>query len=313
MLKSATSIADQIQLLRSRGLSVDESLARQWLSNVSYYRLSAYWYPARQQGSGGQRLDTFVPGKSFDDVVALYEADRKLRTLVHDGMERVEITMRTRIGEIVCHPDPLAYEDPRLFRPTFNHSQWMSTARKRIARASRHNDAIKHYTAHYNGRYPFWVLAEVLDFSDISRLFEGLFANQQREISADLGFIFSLEALSTSQQRKVKTKPPLARWLEQLTVIRNTCAHHGRLWNKSFTPAPTAALRTLPQFNELPESQSERLYGALLVMAHILRIASPGTSWPGKIAGLINHDFLTNSLVEPFSLGLAQGNTSTLG
>ncbi|ERA52007.1 hypothetical protein BKD74_07565 [Corynebacterium diphtheriae] len=39
-LKKATSIAEQIQLLRHRGMNVDETLTVQLLANVSYYRLS---------------------------------------------------------------------------------------------------------------------------------------------------------------------------------------------------------------------------------------------------------------------------------
>ncbi len=115
-LKSATTIDQQILILRSRGMQIDDDLARQWLANVSYYRLSAYWYPARAFDANHERIDDFIPGTSFADVIALYEADRKLRTLVHDGMERVEITLRTRIGETLCHPDPLAYTDSSVFR-----------------------------------------------------------------------------------------------------------------------------------------------------------------------------------------------------
>ena len=129
-LKAATTVAQQIALLRSRGLDVDEGLACQWLANVSYYRLSAYCYPAREFNAAGQRIDSFIPSTSFTDVVALYEADRKLRTLVHDGMERVEVTLRTRIGELLCKSDPLAYTDPSKFRPSFDHSQWMKTVQK---------------------------------------------------------------------------------------------------------------------------------------------------------------------------------------
>lgn len=303
-LKLSTTVNQQIALLRSRGLDVDEDLARQWLANVSYYRLSAYWYPAREFGADNQRSDRFVPGTSFADVVSLYEADRKLRTLVHDGMERVEITLRTRIGEILCVSDPLEYMNPGRFRQTFNHAQWMRVARKRIERAGRNNEAIRHYREEYEGRYPFWVLAEVLDFVDISRLFEGLFTNDQRLIAEQLGFSLKMDALSKNQQRKAKSLSPLVRWLEQLTIIRNTCAHHGRLWNKSFAPAPTAALKTRSQFAQLPESQSERVFGALLVMAQILRVASPGTTWPEKVANLIDNVFVPHPLVATSAIGL---------
>ena len=108
-LKQATTVSEQIELLTQRGMIVDNDLAVQWLANVSYYRLSAYWYPARLVNLDGTRSDRLADGTTFDDVVALYEADRKLRTVVHDGMERIEIAIRTRVGELLCADDPLSY------------------------------------------------------------------------------------------------------------------------------------------------------------------------------------------------------------
>lgn len=43
--KIALTIDEQIALLKSRGmLFSDEDKAKLYLSNISYYRLSAYWY-----------------------------------------------------------------------------------------------------------------------------------------------------------------------------------------------------------------------------------------------------------------------------
>ncbi|AKJ56671.1 Abi family protein [Corynebacterium pseudotuberculosis] len=303
-LKPSTTLAEQVDLLRSRGMIVDEALACQWLSNVSYYRMSAYWYPARRFDVTGARADDFIVGTSFADAAALYEADRKLRALTHDGMERIEVALRTRIGNLLCETDPLAYTDPATFRSNFQHSQWISLAGKRIGRVGRSNEAVKHYQSKYAASFPFWVLAEVLDFADISKLFEGLPSRSQQEIAGGLNFVVDLSRLSATQRGKVKKQHPLVRWLEQLTVVRNMCAHHARLWNKSFTPAPTAALRTQPELVTLPEGQSERLFGVLTVMAHTLRTTSPATTWPEKIATLIHESFLTNPLVESTALGL---------
>lgn len=83
-------------------MQVDHNLASQWLPSVGYYRLSAYWYPARELSPGGERLDNFQAGTTFADVVKLYEADRKLRTLIHDGMERTEIAMRAQLTDLLC-------------------------------------------------------------------------------------------------------------------------------------------------------------------------------------------------------------------
>ena len=310
-VKQAAALSEHIALLRSRGMEVESELAHQWLRYVSYYRLSAYWYPARRLGRCGNREDEFNPGTRFSDVVALYEADRKLRALVHDGMERIEIAMRTRVGEVLIDGDPLAYVDPRRFRPTFDHQRWMRTITRRVDRAGRNNEAIRHYQAKYDSQYPFWVLAEVLDFADISRLYEGLPVADQRRVAEELGIVVDLTDLSKNQQRKVKLQSPLVRWMEQLTIVRNICAHHARLWNKSFAPAPTAALRTQSGFTGLPEGQSEQVFGVLTVMGHLIRVASPGTAWPRKLANLISESFLPNPLVAPSALGLPESWVGT--
>lgn len=285
-------------------MDVDEALARQWFANVSYYRLSAYWYPARLFDSTGQRSDCYVEGTLFADVVALYEADRKLRTLIHDGIERVEIATRTRVGELLCGEDPLGYMNIARFRPTFDHARWMATTQKRVKRAARSNESIQHYLNEYGGRFPFWVLAEVLDFADVSRLYDGLLVADQRRIAESFGIVAGLSRLSANQQRKIKQQSLLARWLEQLTLLRNMCAHHNRLWNKAFSPAPTTALRTQESFALLPEGQSERAFGALVVMTHLLRTTSPSTSWPAKVSELIINAFLPNPLVSRSAMGI---------
>ena len=64
--------ADQVRLLESRGMQVgDRDRAERLLRTTNYYRLSGYWYPYRQRSADGEgRSNTFVPGTSFDDVVA---------------------------------------------------------------------------------------------------------------------------------------------------------------------------------------------------------------------------------------------------
>lgn len=138
-LKPAMTTAEHIILLQERGMHVDEELAQQWLRNVFYYRLSAYWYPCRKWGEASdgskKRLNKFMPDTNFADAVALYEADRKLRTLIYDGIERVEVGFRTRICELLLakNPDdPLLYRDESIFREKFDHQKWLKTADNRL-------------------------------------------------------------------------------------------------------------------------------------------------------------------------------------
>lgn len=294
-VKQPTTIEQQLEILSDRGMKVDRALARQWLTNVSYYRLSGYWYsyrvlPSDIDPKNPVRLDTFVSGASFTEVAGLYEFDRKLRALVHDGIERVEVALRTRIGECLTQYGALAYRDASLFRENFNHEAWMKTVEQRIMRAQASNAAIRHYANKY-GQYPFWVLAEVLDFSDVSVLFDGLPTDIQHNISTSFGFNVDVEQLSSKQKKSYYRQDPLARWCEQLTVVRNVCAHHARLFNRHLTPASTNAFRTISSLSSLPRGQSDKLYGSLLVMSFMLRTISPGTSWPSKLAHLIHTDF----------------------
>lgn len=77
--------------MRSRGLAVpDEQRAIRYLKQVGYYRLSPYMLPF-QSGPGEH---AFKPGTSFEDVLSLYVFDRKLRLLVMDGLERIEVAVR---------------------------------------------------------------------------------------------------------------------------------------------------------------------------------------------------------------------------
>lgn len=291
-VKPFMTLQEQEQQLRGRGLRMDSLSAQQWLSHVGYYRLSGYWYPYRiQRGEKPtSRGDEFQAGASLEEVTALYEFDRKLRTLVHDGLERVEVALRSHISDVLGSHDPLAHELPSNFRPQFNHRDWIQITKSRISRSVRHNTAIRHHLNTYSG-IPIWVLMEVLDFSDVSKLFDGMVAREQQVVAEGLGFRADLEKLSKNQRHKAFKRHPLAAWLEQITVIRNACAHHARLWNTTFIPVGTAAARTVPGLGSLPQGQSERLYGSLLMMGLILRTVSPGTGWPLKVRDLVDHSF----------------------
>lgn len=127
------TIDEQIDILASRGLTLDRAVAEQWLQSVGYYRLRGCWYPCCKPGvvSGAGRLSRSVPGASSGYGVRLYEFDRKLSTLTHDGIERVELALRSHLSYVIGANRPLANRDVTLFRPTFEHRVWITTARIR--------------------------------------------------------------------------------------------------------------------------------------------------------------------------------------
>ena len=86
--KSFFSISQQISQLKSRGLVIsDQASAEHYLQNISYYRLSGYWWPMQAD----KIQHTFKPGSTFENVIAIYNFDRELRLLIFDVIERIEI------------------------------------------------------------------------------------------------------------------------------------------------------------------------------------------------------------------------------
>ena len=84
--KKVTTYAEQKELLKSRGLIIhDEGRVIRYLKQISYYHLSAYFIPYQRE------KDVFNSNIDFDQILQTYLFDRKLRLLVFDCIERVEV------------------------------------------------------------------------------------------------------------------------------------------------------------------------------------------------------------------------------
>lgn len=95
--KPATTIDEQIALMTERSVVGDQLLMRRWLETVGYYRLSAYRLPLELPAGARQTwTKIFQPGTLFDSIVDIYVFDRKLRLLVMEGIERIEVALRSR-------------------------------------------------------------------------------------------------------------------------------------------------------------------------------------------------------------------------
>lgn len=98
--KPSTSIEEQINLLRNRGLGIkNQAEVEHYLTFIGYYRLAGYW----QMYQNDHVNHTFHEGTSFRHVTELYNFDRELRILLNDAIERIEVALRTLIANIMCN------------------------------------------------------------------------------------------------------------------------------------------------------------------------------------------------------------------
>src|SRR5690606_6636804 len=204
------SYQEQLDQLIGRGMGdTDNARPLDDLERIGYYRLSGYWYPFRErvdlcpldpQTNAKPKkvkverlpLDEFRPGTTFQNAVDLYVFDKKLRLLVLDALERVEIALRVDISHGLGKHHKFAYLQPDLFHESFSskldgqtgltkHHGWLSKHAALINRSK--EDFIRHNKEKYGLPLAVWVACEVWDFGTLSTLFDGMTEADQDAIS----------------------------------------------------------------------------------------------------------------------------------
>lgn len=266
----------QVALLESRGMGVgDHRAAEDHLRHVNYYRLSGYWYPFRQV-RGQARADEFYPGTRLEDVIKLYRFDENLRAVTFAALAPIELTLRALIGHELGKIDACAHLKPELLNSRASGSSYLAWAeRYKRALADSREDFVDHHRNRYAGVLPVWVAVEILDWGPLTRLY-GFSPRRAQDRVADA---FELRA------------PQLESWLKSLNIVRNVCAHHGRLFNRVFALKPK-----LPPAQSHPYLRSvgplERTFGQLSLVQHLLRAQNIGkpSILPGVFASFPDID-----------------------
>lgn len=263
--KPALTFDQQLDLLRQRGLTIpDAERAARWLQKVSYYRLSAYCLPFKNG-------DAFRAGTDFNDVAGLYIFDRKLRLLMLDAIERIEVAIRTAITYEIAHVyGAFGHTEPANFAPDFEHGRFIDElgVEERRARET--------FAGHFRTKYtsephlPVWMATELLSFGTVSKLYAALAPALKQKIAAEYGV----------------DEKFLRSWLHALTYLRNVCAHHKRLWNRQFAIRPRFPSRSVAWPHQVPDNG--RLYGMLVVLRHMLLVTSPGCQWRERLWALLD-------------------------
>ena len=278
MSKPPLTYRQQLDLLKTRGLQVpDEPFALHILAHHNYYRLSAYRFSFSVPGAS----DQFQPGTTFTQLWDLYHFDRSLRQLVLEACKRVEISARSRLAYEIGHQlGPLAYLENRHFSNPLEHARTLTKLDSEMTRSK--EEFIKHHKEKLGMPWPpVWVLMEVASFGSISKLLAGLEPPAIRQSVADT---YHLDE---------KTFCSL---FHHLSVLRNTAAHHSRLWNRKFTFTVQLPKKKpphlFPNFNvtltPLGNPNQRRIYNSLVLLVHLMQVIEPGSTLPCRMAHLID-------------------------
>ncbi len=250
----------------------DHGHATHCLQHISYYRLRAYWLPC-EDAAPADGEHRFKAGTSFDDVLDLYIFDRKLRLLVMDALERIEVSLRgSWAHHLAMKYGPHGYLDPTHYtRPDYYAKAFASL----IEEIDRSKDTfIVHYKTKYDDPVhpPIWMTAEIISLGQLSKWLGNLKLRPDRQ------------AVSKPYGLDEKVLVSLA---HHLTYVRNICAHHGRLWNKQFTVTMTVPNSPAALKLAMNPASERRLYNTLAVLGYLMGIVAPGTQWRQQLFELI--------------------------
>jgi abortive infection bacteriophage resistance protein len=108
---------------------------------------------------------------------------------------------------------------------------------------------VKHLLGTY-GEIPVWAMVEVASFGTVVRIYHNLHESDQIHIA----------------RRYASRHDILASYLHHLSVVRNMCAHHARLWDRIFY-----GVRPLNKWRQkkLPVNDTQHLFYTLLVVHHL--------------------------------------------
>jgi len=208
--KPFLDVRAQIALMESRGLTIDiaRQQAEDYLSSVNYYRFTGYALPFLVDRT------TFKPNAKFSEVLAVYEYDRKLRDLLGEALEVVELTFRAILARhFSCAHGPLGWLDSANFRNASDHARLLANLRGDYNQSQ--TRCARHLRANYQ-EPPLWALVEVVTFGRLSYFFSGMLQTDQKAVAAEYGIV---------NPRYLKS------YLQHLCVLRNLCAHHGRIYD----------------------------------------------------------------------------------
>lgn len=288
------SYTEQLALLKSRGLTIsDDAAALSQLERIGYYRLSAYWYPFRvfqvsldpvTNKLKQTRTDQFAPHTQLLDAVNLYLFDKKLRLLVQDALERIEIALRVDIAYLLSEQDAFAHLHAVNLHPTFStktqkpsgkssHAEWVEKYQQLVHRSK--EDFVRHHKAHHDGKMPIWVAIEVWDFGLMSKMFAMMKVHDQEKISRKYG---------------VPDWQAFQSWLRSLNYLRNLAAHHSRLWNRNVIDQPKLPAKGSINWCDDFAGKAELIAKPFLLLAicrHLTLRICPGTQWHNRVKALL--------------------------
>ena len=262
MQKTFKTIDEQIQILRDKGLVIDdEDLTKEILLRENYFFISGY----RHLFLDGIKSKKFRPGTNFRELYAMFNFDRQLRNIIFKNLLIIENNMKSIFSYQLSKNYGFKEKDylkPSNFNTNPEKSRQVNDLLRKIKRQIRVNGGQHSATTHYIYNYgyiPLWIVVKVLSFGIVCELYSIMKKKDQEEIAN----IYNMKV------------DDLLSYLPILANYRNLCAHEDILYdNRTAVNIDTTKYHTML---ELPQLDGEYTFGKndlfalIIIMKFLLR------------------------------------------
>jgi len=220
-MKQATTVSQQIEILKDRGMFIDlsEEKAKEILGDIGYFRLGFYCFPFEiSYPNKNDRTHQYKPGSKFSDVVDLYHLDFDLRNILLKYLFRIEINFRTKIVYHVSNQyisNNIWFVDPNVMNEAFIKKFDLELYTDNFKK----NQVIKnHHRKYVDDEYaPAWKTLEYFTFGAILKVFSNLKNNSLKQ--------------SISMKYGILNVSTFENYFRVIVELRNLCAHGSILFD----------------------------------------------------------------------------------
>lgn len=278
--KPMLSFDELVEQVKSKGIIVNDELwLKKILSQINYQRLMVY------------RLhftinNNIKPNTTIEDIYNLYLFDKKLKLCFFDILCDVEFIFRTKVSYYFGNKyGTHAYLDNDFFEEKFYHAEFMVRINRIIKKKQHKHPLMKFHNDHYADLPPIYKIIELLSFGEVSKLFKNI---KSEEVKNDIIKEFK------DNNHKINIKVTES-WLITLTDVRNICAHHDILWNRSFEIKSIKSAKWKKSI--LKKSDNKEIFSILGILL-ILRDIIPDKALFADFVNRVDELIQSNNILE---------------
>ncbi len=244
--KTFKSVEEQIEILRDKGLLIDDApKTKHILLRENYFFISGY----RRLFMRSTKNKKFIAGTTFDELYAVFLFDRKVRNTMFKFILIIENNVKSIISHTLSKKYGIKekmYLEPKNFTSDpFRIKQVhdvINKMKRQVKNNVRQHTATVHYLNNY-GFIPMWILVKVLSFGIIAELYSILKIEDQQEIADH--YNIDIETLNI--------------YLSLLSNYRNLCAHEDIMYeHRTQRKIPDTKFH---QILDIPKTDDEYNYG----------------------------------------------------